>query len=95
MTRAFLSLLHFDVKTSFLQHPLLLPAGFAVWYLIHRDVLPVKYRFTPKMERILGVILLVFLMALYLYRIGFEPDGIIKINTGDGWIFKIMREIRG
>lgn len=95
MTRSFMSLLRLDIRTSLWQHPLLLPTGFAIWYLIHRNVLPDKYKFAPKTEKILGVVLLVLLLALYIYRIGFEPDGIIKINLDDGWLFKIMREIRG
>lgn len=95
MTRAFKSMVSLDFRASFSYHPLLLPTGFAIWYILHKDVLPKRFRMGKKTARVLGGLLLILLLAVYVYRIAFQAGGIIKIDLDDGLIFKIMREIRG
>lgn len=95
MTRAFKSMARLDFAASFSYHPLFLPTGLAIWYIFHKDVLPERFRLKKKTARILGGVLLFLLLALYIYRVGFQPDGVVKIDLDDGLIFKIMRAIQG
>ena len=88
MTRAFKSMVSLDLMASLSYHPLMLPTGAAIWYLIHRNVLPERFKLSRRAERTAGITLLVLLAAVYIYRIGFHPDSVVRFHTEDGLLFK-------
>jgi len=67
MSRAYKSLLRFDIVSAFEYHPLFLIAAPTVLYIAHKNKL--KYRFNNKTEIFLGIVIIALFLVVYIYRL--------------------------
>ena len=86
MTRAFLSLLHFDIRMAFYYHPLFPIVILTGCYFIVEKL--GIYQMSDKMKKIfLSIIVFLFVMT-YFIRIQFEHSP-IKIEIKESFFYKI------
>lgn len=89
MTRAWICLVHLDIKGAFYYHPLFfLPLIYFFLFLI-RD------KISHKMFNCIIVIGIALFITIYIYRL-LNPDGIvININIEKGFIYRLFKFLQG
>ncbi len=89
MTRAYLSLLHGDVKGAFFYHPLffVLPLALVVYWA--RSIVGQR-----KCDIIMAILIL-SLLILYVYRMFCSDGSVVSFDPQSGLIFRIIKMIGG
>jgi hypothetical protein len=85
MTRAWIHLVHLDIKGAFYYHPLFfLPVIYVLIILI-------KDRISSKIFNCLMIIGIGLFITIYIYRLLNPDDIVIDINIKNGFIYKIFK----
>ena len=87
MTRAWLAVLHMDLKEAFYYHPLFwtIPPALAVFLF--------KQHFSKKMLSILLFLFISLFAIVYLYRMICGDGSIVVFEPGNNIIFRILRKV--
>ncbi|URZ17536.1 DUF2752 domain-containing protein [Clostridium felsineum] len=87
MTRAWIRLLHLDIKGAFYYHPLFFVPAIYIFIFLFKEKIP------NKIYKILIGIAVVLFITVYIFRV-LNPDGtVISINIKNGFIYKIFKLI--
>ena len=88
MTRAWICLVHLDIKGAFYYHPLfILPIIYFFLYL-YKDKMPHKI-FVFAVASGIAIFLII-----YIFRLHNPDDIVVNINIENGFIYKIIKFIR-
>lgn len=87
MTRAWIALLHFDVNTAFIYHPLFFLPPVALIIFLLRKKLNKKLYYT------LFAIILIAFIIVYIYRLFNCHDGIVVFEPQNNIIHRIFDKI--
>lgn len=87
MTRAWISLIHLDIKNAFHYHPLFFIPIIYVMLFVFKDKIP------KKIFMLITTIGIILFGVVYMYRI-FNPDDVVNINISKGIIFKFVNCIK-
>lgn len=85
MTRAWLSVLRFDLSTAFNYHPLFLLPPIVIVGILFKGKIPTKVYSIS-----MWLIILIF-VAVYLYRLFGLDDTVVEINFFNGAIYKWIK----
>ena len=69
LTRAFFAALHFDFRAAFAYHPLFLPIGIVLAYLLLYEILHPLFRIPQKAEKVIIVVTAAATLALWVCRL--------------------------
>lgn len=84
MTRAYISLLHFDFHRAYSFHPLFWVPAVWVPIFIFKNKIP------KKIYKVLVILTIIIFVAVYLFRLFDNSDIIVLCEPGNGFIFKLM-----
>lgn len=87
MSRAWISLLSFDIKIAIYYHPLFWVPPVAVIVYVFADYIK------PSVIRALSVAAICLFMSVYLYRVLVIHDPIVLIDIHDGLIYRVIKYI--
>lgn len=88
MTRAWLSVLRFDLAAAFYYHPLfMLPPVAVIVYLA-------KSKINIKIYKIIMLTIVIAFITIYLYRLIFTDGDIVVFEPGNNIIFRLIENKR-
>lgn len=87
MTRAAISILHFDFVAAFYNHPMIYLMPFFLLALILQKYIPQKHK-----KIILGFFI-VLMLSVYFIRL-FIGSEIVYINLDKGYLFQLLKNIK-
>ena len=87
MTRAMLSLIHFDFSSAFYFHPLIFIMPFVAVLVLFKNKL------SAKTKNICFFVISFLFLALYIYRLLFLDGSVVYIDIKSGKIYEIISNL--
>jgi len=85
MTRAWIAVIHFDIKKAYEYHPLFpLPLFWLIVFICRK-------RLNAKLVRILFYISIAMFFEVYIVRLIDKTDKVVTFNLQDGLIYKLLK----